>query len=360
MKKVLLSITTLFGGGAERVVSVWANQLSHHGYDVSILLYGRSEGEYPVDNSVKIHTVADTYEDYQKLSYFERLKKMRKIVKKIKPDIMINFLPRMQIWMMLATLGMKLNRVETVRVSPWEICKNNKYERFLWKKCFSIANKVIVQTAEQAEYFSKKIQKKCFVIPNPIAEQYRDNEKITYSTKNKEFIAVGRIMLQKNFDMLIRAFSKAVQTYPDIKLSIFGVGDIEDKLKELITQLNMQENIKLMGRSNKVLEELLCRDVFLMSSDFEGMPNALAEAMATGLVCVSTDCRTGPKDLIDNGVNGFLVPTGDEAKMLEAIIKLAQMPKEESEKVGKAARNKILSFCSEENSFNRLVDLIEN
>ena len=359
MKKILLSITTLFGGGAERVVSVWANQLSRNGYDVSVLLYGRSENEYPVDDSVKIHTVADNYEDYQKLSYFNRLKKMRALVKKIKPDIMINFLPRMQIWMMLSTLGMRLNRVETVRVSPWVVCKNNKYERFLWRKCFAKANKIIVQTAEQGEYFNKKTQKKCVVIPNPISEQYRENGKIAYSDENKEFVAVGRIMIQKNYDMMFRAFAKALDKKPNLKLSIFGVGNLESELNDLISELNMQENIKFMGRSSNISQELLKRDAFLMSSNYEGMPNALAEAMATGLVCISTDCRTGPKDLIDEGVNGFLVPTGNEEKMAEAIIKVAEMSKEESEKMGKAARNKVLNFCSEQNSYNRLVDLIE-
>ena len=359
MKKVLISITTLYGGGAERVVSVWANQLSKKGYDVSILIYGRGDGEYAVDDSVKILTVADTYETYQKLSYFKRLKIMRNIVREVSPDICINFLPRMQIWMMLASFGMKLNRVETVRVSPWEVCKNNKYERFLWKMCFRKANRIIIQTDEQGEYFNEKIRNKCVVIPNPISKQYIENGKTSYSEINKEFVAVGRVMKQKNYDMLIRTFAKAVQKYPQIKLSIFGVGNIEEELNNLIFELEMGDNIKLMGRSNNVSQELLSRDAFLMSSDYEGMPNALAEAMATGLVCVSTNCRTGPKDLIDDGVNGFLIPVGDEKKMTEAIIKIAEMSREESEKLGKSARNKILNFCSEENSFSRLVDLIE-
>lgn len=359
MKKILLAIGSLTGGGAERVVSVWANQLSRKGYEVSVLVYGRSEGEYPIDNSVNIVSIAPTNSQFLKLSYFERLKRMRTSIKGIAPDITINFLPRMQIWMMFATFGMKLKRVETVRVSPWVICRNSKLEKFLWKNCFPKADKVIVQTAEQADFFSKKVQKKCVVIPNPVAEQYRENSKTSYKEKNEEFIAVGRITSQKNYEMMFKAFAKVAQKSPNIRLSVFGTGELEESLNSLISELDMNQNIKLMGRSDNIPQELHSRDVFLMSSDFEGMPNALAEAMATGLVCVSTDCKTGPKDLIDDGKNGFLVPTGDVDKFTEVIGRICDMTKTESEKLGKAAREKILSFCSEENSFNRLVGLIE-
>jgi len=359
MKKVLFTIGNLTGGGAERVVSVWANQLSRSGYDVSVLIYGRSDNEYPVDEAVNICPLADNNSQFLKLSYLERFKRMRASVKSIAPDITINFLPRMQIWMMFATFGMKLKRVETVRVSPWVICRNSKIERFLWKKCFTRADKVIVQTAEQSEFFGKKVQKKCVVIPNPISEQCKENPKTSYNEKNEKFIAVGRITSQKNYEMMFKAFAKQAKNNANLKLSVFGTGDMEDKLNSLIEELDMTENIKLMGRSDNIPQELLFCDAFLMSSDFEGMPNALAEAMATGLVCVSTDCKTGPKDLIDDGENGFLVPTGDTDKFTEAIGRISDMTKTESEKLGKAAREKILSFCSEENSFNRLVDLIE-
>ncbi len=359
MKKVLFTIGNLTGGGAERVVSVWANQLSRRGYDVSVLIYSRSDNEYPVDEAVNICPLADNNSQFLKLSYLERLKRMRASIKSIAPDITINFLPRMQIWMMFATFGMKLKRVETVRVSPWVICRNSKIERTLWKRCFTRADKVIVQTAEQAEFFGKKIREKCVVIPNPVAEQYKDNQKTSYKERNEEFIAVGRITSQKNYEMMFRAFAKQVEHNQNLKLSVFGTGELEDSLNSLIAKLNMNENIKLMGRSENIPQELHSRDVFLMSSDFEGMPNALAEAMATGLVCVSTDCKTGPKDLIDDSENGFLVPTGDVDKFTEVIGRISNMAKTESEKLGKAAREKILSFCSEENSFNRLVDLIE-
>jgi glycosyltransferase involved in cell wall biosynthesis len=103
---------------------------------------------------------------------------------------------------------------------------------------------------------------------------------------------------------MIKAFSKACEKNKDIHLSIYGTGEDSyiAKLKELIKEYDVQGKIELMGRTSNVSEVLKNADAFLMTSDYEGMPNALLEAMATGLVCISTDCRTGPKDMIDNGI----------------------------------------------------------
>lgn len=361
MKKVLISITTLFGGGAERVVSLWANALHDKGYDVSLLIYGRSEGEYPINENIQIHTVAENYAKYQQMGYLQRLKRMRRIVKEVHPDVLINFLPRMQIWMMFATMFMKLRRVETVRISPWQVAIRRKSEAFLWKLCFVRSSDVIIQTQEQGEFFSEKVRRKCWVIPNPIGQQYIDNPKEAYSKQALHFMAAGRVTKQKNYPMMINAFKILNDKYPDTRLSIYGAGDqgYVAKLQELIDGLGLQECVTLEGRSNNISEELRRRDVFLMTSDFEGMPNALAEAMATGLVCVSTDCRTGPKDLIKHGENGFLVPVGDVDKLAAVMEEIVRMDSVHMEQMGRAARESVLDLCSEEKSLMKLIALIE-
>ena len=154
MKKVMLTITGLGGGGAERVVTVWARQLREAGYDVSIMTYGRKENEYPIDPAVPVFTVARNRDEYLRLSYFARLKRMRSVLKREKPDVLINFLPRMQIWMMLASFGMKIRRIETVRISPWKL-SGSAVEIFLWKMCMSRASAVLLQTKEQGEFFNR-------------------------------------------------------------------------------------------------------------------------------------------------------------------------------------------------------------
>lgn len=362
MKKVLLTITTLFGGGAERVVSVWANKLVNVGYDVSILIYGRSENEYVIDNRVKVYTVAPTYRDFQKMSYISRLKKMRELVKLISPEIMINFLPRMQIWMMFASFGLKLKRIETVRVNPWVVCKRNWIEKKLWQHCFARCNAIILQMDEQRNYFSEKKKKKCVVIPNPIDSVYCDSFIKQYSKKCINFIAAGRLTAQKNFPLLIRAFAIALKQNNSIHLKIFGVGNelYTKKLQQLIDDLHVENNIHLMGRSNCMSKEYASSDAFVLSSDFEGMPNALVEAMASGLVCVSTNCKTGPRDMIDDGVCGFLVNVGDCMSLANKIIVISQMDYENRVLLGQNARKKILSICSDNKSLQTLMSVIES
>ena len=362
MKKVMITVTTLFGGGAERVVSVWANQLTDYGYDVSLLLYGRSEKEYPISNRVKIYTVADNYTEYKKLGYFKRLRKMRLLIKEAAPDVLINFLPRMQIWVMFATFGMKLSKIETVRVSPWEVCKNSKIEKMLWKTCFSKAKAIIVQTAEQADFFSSKVQKKCVVIPNPISSQYRDNPKLCYADKVTKFVAAGRITEQKNYPLMIEAFNVAKKDCPQITLSIYGTGEESyiSKMQHLIDERGLSDSVKLMGRTTDMLSVLQNADAFLMTSDFEGMPNALAEAMVIGLPCISTNCRTGPKDMIEDQKNGYLTQVGDVDSVADAIMKVAFLNQEKTKQMGIMAREKILEMCSEENSLNKLIKMIES
>jgi GalNAc-alpha-(1->4)-GalNAc-alpha-(1->3)-diNAcBac-PP-undecaprenol alpha-1,4-N-acetyl-D-galactosaminyltransferase len=361
-KKILITIASLFGGGAERVVSVWASQLAEI-YDVSVLLYGRSEKEYPISDKVKIYTVASKYNEYKKFSYFKRFSRMRRIIKDISPDIMINFLPRMQIWAMMASFGMKIFRIETVRNNPWELCRSSRIEHWLWMMCYKRANAVILQTQEQGEYFSKKIRRKCIVIPNPIDKQYVDSNKNYSGEKIKKFVAAGRLTPQKNYPLMVRAFASAYKRNSGITLSIYGSED-DDKteytnyLNSLIRELRMEGIIRLMGRTKQMRQVLLENDAFIMSSNFEGMPNSLIEAMAVGLICISTNCKTGPKDLIDDKINGFLVEVGNEDAFADAICQVADLEPDQIENISKAARQKILSLCSDENSINRLIDMI--
>ena len=362
MKKVLFSISTMFGGGAERVVSVWTKELAEKGYDVSLLLYCREKNEYPIHESVKVLTVADNYEDYKSLGYFARLRKMRKIVKKLNPDVIINFLPRIQIWMMMATFGMRVPKVETVRISLKEALEGKRALKFLLDRCYNRSKKIIVQTDEQAEYFKKRNQKKCITIPNPLFGRYKEIYKSEYSEKVTKFIAAGRITEQKNYPLMIEAFSNICKENKDVTLLIYGVGEdyFVTKIQKLIDESGFSDRIKLMGRTNDLISEYIKADAFIMTSDFEGLPNALLEAMATGLVCISTDCRTGPKDLIDNGKNGYLVKVGDCESVASGIRTVINLEKEQVKSLGLTAREKILKMCSEESSLNKLISVIEN
>jgi len=360
MKKILFAITGLGGGGSERVVSVWASQLAKRGYDIGVFTFARKESEYAVNLEVTRLTMAENIEDYLAMNYVKRYRLMRKKIKEFSPDVVIGFLPRMQIWIAAVTIGLKVKRIDTVRISPWHLCSGAITTR-LWKLCFKTGDITILQSEDQKPFFSKGVQKKCVVVPNPLNEDYENEGKTEFSGKVTRFVAAGRLSKQKNFPLLIKAFAKACETNSYITLDIYGKGEdtYVAELQKLIGELGMNERIRLCGRSDNMHGTLKEYDAFVMSSDFEGMPNALAEAMATGLVCISTDCKTGPRDLIEDGKNGFLTPVGDVDSMAEKIKAVADMDPAEIERFGKEARHYVTDLCGRENSLEKLIQAIE-
>lgn len=355
-KKVTIAVGRLSGGGAERVATVWANELVKRGYEVSLLVGFRVDDEYEVNSKINIYSTSRNNTDFLQLSYVQRIVKMRRILIKIAPHYIISFLPKMQVYMMLASAGTGIKRIETIRVNPWKVTGLNIILKKIWKLCYRTSYKIILQTEDQAPFFSKYNQKKCVVIPNPISEKYINNYKNNQEEKVTKFIAVGRLNYQKNYEMMIKAFSNVSKDIPYLQLHIFGTGTNEytEKLKTMIKQENAEQNVFLMGRSLKIEKEYKKNDVFLMSSDFEGLPNALMEAMASKLVCICTDCKTGPRDLIKSGNNGVLVPVGDMEGFAEAIRLSINMTKSQRENMAESARNKIMSYCSLE----RCTDLL--
>lgn len=359
-KKICIAIHGLAYAGAERVAATWASYLAKQGHDVFVLVYGCSEDTYEMHPSVRMVPIAATRDAYFQMSKPKQLLHIRKIIRQERPDTLISFLPKMQITMMLATLGMRLRRIETVRNNPW-VDKDVKKKRFLWNWCFRRSDAIIVQTKEQSLYFSERLQKKSVVISNPVADDFIDRQKVYGDEGIRKFVAVARINPQKNYPMMVRAFAKIAEKDPACTLDIYGTGAPEEvqKVQALIGELGMNKNIHLCGWRRDISELLSTYDAFLMSSDYEGMPNALAEAMACGLVCLSTDCKTGPKDMIDSGLNGYLAKTGDEQSFTEGIQKILQMDPQQCAAMATAAKEKILEMCSEENTLLRLKQLIE-
>lgn len=360
-KKICIAIHDLAHAGAERVAASWANYLAKQGHDVFVLVYACGKDLYDLQEGVRVVPVAQTRETFFQMSAVSQLKNMRKIVRSERPEIMISFLPKMQIYMMLATLGMRIRRIETVRNNPW-IDKDVAGKRMLWNLCFRRSNAIVVQTEEQSLYFPESLRRKSIVIRNPISGDFLKEQKVYGNRSVEKFISVARINTQKNYPMMARAFAEATKDRPDCKLDIYGAGTAQatQELQALIDQLGMGERIQLCGWKRNVSELFADYDAFLMSSNYEGMPNALAEAMASGLVCLSTDCKTGPKDMIDSGENGFLAATGDTASFADGIQTILRMEPQQCAAMGNAARETIMQMCSEENTLKRLLDLIES
>ena len=184
----------------------------------------------------------------------------------------------------------------------------------------SKANGWVFQTEEAKDWYGKAIGKaKVQIIPNAInpdfiKEPYRNDRK-------KTIVTAGRLTEQKNHVLLLKAFAKICQKFPDYQLVIYGGGgNLKNKIVETVKQLNIEDRVIMPGYTTNIGDKIKDASLFVLSSDFEGMPNALMEAMALGLPCVSTDCKGGgARFLIDNEKNGLLTPIGDVAALAKAI-----------------------------------------
>lgn len=356
-KKIALAVPTLADGGAERIVSVWANELRAKGYDVSIVLFHRSDREYDVRPDIPMYSLTKEKSEYQSMNPLKKYFGLRSILKQIDADYIISFLPRLQAWVMLTSWGLKAKRIETLRDNPHHgIMYTNLLYRIGWRLCFLTGHKIILQTRKQLRFFGEREQKKCVIIPNQISERFIRHFRQEEAEKPAEFVAVGRFAAQKNYRMMISAFARACRHNDDIRLRIFGKGDAFNtaEIQGWIEAAGMQNRIHLMGWTPHLEEEYKKSDFFLMTSNHEGLPNALIEAMASRLICISTDCETGPGDLIDHGVTGFLVPVGDSTGFADAIEKALKMSAEERIAMADAARSRILEYCSLKNSADAL------
>jgi glycosyltransferase involved in cell wall biosynthesis len=207
-----------------------------------------------------------------------------------------------------------------------------------------LADANFVQNKMQKDYFSKRIQRKTFIVPNPVNPRFFESHK-EYRDKITQLVAIGRLNPQKNYPRLIDAVCLVRQSHPDIRLKIYGEGGLQDDIAELIRKKNATDYISLEGRTSDVIGALGDSDLYIMSSDYEGMPNALMEAMAFGMPCVSTDCPTGPAELIGENERGYLADMKSLQSLQDAISYMIDNPAKAKE-AGVAAREYMMNGFS--------------
>ena len=308
--RVVIYTQYFYGGGAEKRASVYANYLYTHGVDVHAITMYKTEKEYEIEKELPRYYVSNSLEDYLKLSKKQRLNGLKKHLLDIKPDIIISFLPTFSFY---ATLAIKFDkRLKHIKLVHSVALYQRKYsfkERIVDFLCCLYADRISLQCKEQLKC-NRLFKKKCFVSFNPIKDNWSDDNDRTYDKLS--LFSVGRLTKQKNFELAIKAINKIHATNENISLDIYGDGELKDKLERLIKELNANEYIKIHPFSNNLKEQFLKFNIYLSTSKYEGFPNSLVEAMMSGLVCLSTPCPTGPKEIIDNGINGFLFKNIDE------------------------------------------------
>jgi GalNAc-alpha-(1->4)-GalNAc-alpha-(1->3)-diNAcBac-PP-undecaprenol alpha-1,4-N-acetyl-D-galactosaminyltransferase len=214
----------------------------------------------------------------------------------------------------------------------WKILRRNLYP---------YADRIVVQTDYIKSIFSAYIKKEeILILPNPINPEL-SNKRIENVNRKRQVLSVGRLTDQKNHELLIKAFARA--KIRDWQLIIIGEGENRVNYEQLIKDLNLKDKVCLIGRQKDMAKYYNTCSVFAFSSNYEGFPNALIEAMHFGMACISTDCPTGPSELISNEVNGLLVPMNDTTAMCEGLLRL--MNEEKTRMVfGEEAKNTVEDF----------------
>lgn len=358
-KKVMIVVPYLTDGGAERVASLWANLLVDK-YAMTLVTFYPMENEYPLSDKVKRINLFPSQSASKKglpgIRILKKIIRLKKVLKLYPQDLIIPFLSHANVVCSLASCNRGTVIAQTIRCNPWIDPKRllkRKIRDFFVKRRKS----VIVQNAEQATYFEKYKQVKKYIVCNPLNPATINISKVSYGKINK-IIGVGRLCKQKNQKMMIDAIAILRNEYNlDCQLDIYGIGELKDELNRYIVANKLEDCVTLKGRSNSIFEVEVNYDLFLMTSLFEGFPNALLEAMAVGLPVISTNCKTGPKDLIKNKENGFLLNSFDARALAELIIQINNA--DLLRKIGTQARADVQIY-SQENCLAQLVDCIED
>lgn len=317
---IAMLIGSLTKGGAERVLVNLADYFVNKGYLVTMVTQYQRDEEYPLNEKVK-RVISDITPEETTgsriVNFVRRFRKLRRIWKSERPDVILSFIGKNNMMAILTSRFLHIPVAVSVRAEPTEEYYNS-WMRFMARNLFARADGVVLQTRRCFDFFPEKVKKKAVILRNPISGSFfRERYE---GEREKTIVAVGRVDENKNHELLIRAFAGIAQEFPDHRLIIYGEGECREKFLQLTGELGLSDRILLPGSISNVAEAIEKAGIFVLSSNTEGVPNTLIEAMLMGLTVISTDCPCGgPADLIEDGYNGCLVPVKDKEKMKEKL-----------------------------------------
>lgn len=321
-------------GGAEKQIIMLANEMCNRGHEVYLFSLCANNPCYSIDDKVKYVFLPDKGNGLVKI--INRYSILKKQLKKEQPDIVISF------WLQSAifTAFMKKSRIGRVIYSERSDPGDESYNGLLGrirKISLPRIDGFVFQSRGAQEYFDTRVQERSVVIHNPVLIKRQLFPEAT--CRRKVIVNIGRLEVQKNQTLLIKAFAKIAEDFPEHIIEIYGQGELKEELEKQVVELKLQHKVLFMGTCSNVHDKIYDAELFVLSSDYEGLPNALMEAMALGIPCVSTDCKPGgARALIVSGENGYLIPRGSVDKLAERM-KYVLQNRDEAEEVAKRARN---------------------
>lgn len=312
----IATIAYLHGaGGAERQILMLSNFLAENGNEVHLVILNEFNTRYTISDHVIRHDLS--YKEHGRLRIFKRWRLLYETLKQIKPDVTINY--NFQSVYFEAVMPKKVSGkiVYSERGDPYD----KEYSGLLGilrTLSFKRTDGFVFQSEGARDYFSERVRKRSVVIHNPVSiptERYPEQV-----VREKKIVNVGRLHPQKNQKLLLEAFAEVHQSFPDYKLEIYGDGKLQDDLNKHIESLGLRECATIYPSRKDIWDYIYNASLFVLTSDYEGMPNVLMEAMALGVPCISTDCRPGgARTLIEEGENGYIVQLRDVKALVSKI-----------------------------------------
>ncbi len=305
---------TLQQGGAERIISVLSKEFLKYFREVKIVLWREAPAFYTIAEQVEVVSIpkrSGTKNVVGHMVWF------RRYVKQLKPYAVLSFLAPFNMLSLVSLVGINIPVYIANRSDPYYDAPNRLW-RWIRDCSYHLASGISVQSKENKEYFSKSLQKKVSVIYNPVFIQPEWLGKALETAKEPVIVSVGRLSKEKNQTLLLEVFKEIHSEYPAYRLIIYGEGDYRGVLEKKIRDLGLEACVSLPGACPEVLTRILPAEIFVMTSDYEGMSNALIEAMVLGVPSISTRV-SGAMELIRDGENGKLVAIGNFDELKKAL-----------------------------------------
>lgn len=346
--KIAFFIGSMKRGGAERVISMLANYYSNRGWNVDIIVLLENSVDYHLNCNINIIDFSIEGGTYKK-NIFSWGKRIRKYIKRNSPDRIVSFIGRINALVLTSTIGFNTPIIVSERNDPRKDGRSKiilKYCNLIYKRAYAI----VYQTEYEKSCFSNKLRNQ-YIIPNPIRIAT-----VEHKIEKKEIVTAGRLMPQKNQKLLIDSFKNIRSKYPNIRLKIYGEGILRQQLQRQIDDLGLHESVELLGNISDLHEKIAGALMFVLTSEYEGLSNALLEAMMLGIPCISTN-YSGAEEIITNKVNGLIVQKGDVDGLSKAMESLLE-DKELLKKI-KVEQKKTIEKYQYENVIKQWKNVIE-
>lgn len=330
-RRIVILVGSTARGGAERVAATLANAWSDAGREiwlVSTYLGDRFTG-YPLRPEVSVVHLFDGVSQGRRWRWFDGLRKVvaiRRLVRTVQPDVVLSFLTNVNVLAIVALGSARLPLIVSERTDPAADVELSRTLRMARVLAYPLADALVVQTAAAARRYAARLGHiaRIEIIHNPLPQELDDSPlRAQHEGTGGRVIAMGRLSPEKGFDSLIEAYGNALASDNSWSLQIWGDGPLHSALTQLIEKLHLRERVQLCGVTTQPWVALAAAQIFVLSSKYEGFPNAMLEAMAVGLPCIAFDCPSGPRELADGGSAAIIVPAGDVSQLALALRRLA-------------------------------------